>query len=125
MGSGKRSQNEARDGDVVMKKLLLTCATLMLATLLANANELLLRCNWGVVTAGVKVDLDNSVVTEIYAYASPSEVRYRANITGSLIEWRVGPNGTRKINRVTGETAEMFDSSFKPLYGRCTKTEGF
>jgi hypothetical protein len=98
-------------------------AFLIFASVPVDANELLLRCNWGVIKAGVRVDVDNSIVTLVFDYGDTE--RARANITNNHIGFHNGV-WTIRINRITGSVVAVHDflNNFN-LNGRCDKADGF
>src|ERR1700758_5443296 len=100
-----------------MKKLLLAFGFLtltILAAQAANANELLLRCNWGLVSNGVRIELDISTVTEVYEYFLPPERHYHATITSEFVEWRTGPNVLRRVYRTDGFATDYYLDDSRP-----------
>ena len=106
-------------------KTIFVLTVLILTNFPVLANEILLSCNWGVVKNGVKVDLENSVVT-LTSVNSGESTRYRASISSSLIEWSTGPGRVTRINRINGETCTYFSEHItKPWCGTCVKAEGF
>jgi hypothetical protein len=105
-------------------KRILALMILVLAIMPASANELVLRCNYGIVSFGARVDLDHSIVTVVYDHGGTE--RQRARITDNVIVFVSGA-WTVTVNRITGAvtTVNNYGATNRGLTGRCSKAEGF
>jgi hypothetical protein len=101
----------------------LVCAIVLLSALPATPDELLLRCNYGIVTFGARVDLDGSTVTLVYDHGETEH--HSARITSDFIRFTSGAWNVR-INRITeAVVADHVSIANFTLTGRCAKAGGF